>query len=213
MNPATARPMSATARPVSATPVSATPVSATILGAQAGVGATPAQAERLVMLPPGAVPEGARVVAVVALLGPQERDPGTCRTAPGRWTGRPGADRPTAVAMPVPIPLPAPQQIADGLLIDLGARQVFSHGNPLDLTRREFDLLAHLSSRPGRVLTRAQLLAAAWGVEDVRYVGLRTVDVHVARLRRKLGAGRPTVLDTVRGVGYRWVSEPKVTHR
>jgi DNA-binding response OmpR family regulator len=66
------------------------------------------------------------------------------------------------------------------------------------LTTTEFDLLAHLMARPGRVHTRAQLLGAVWGypTDDPS----RTVDVHVAQLRAKLGEGSP--IRTVRGVGY-----------
>jgi DNA-binding response OmpR family regulator len=88
---------------------------------------------------------------------------------------------------------------------------VSADGEVLDLTRREFDLLAQLSTRPGRVLTRAQLLTAVWEPADARHAGPRTVDVHVARLRRKLGAQHGAPLSTLRGVGYRWSTRPMVT--
>jgi two-component system OmpR family response regulator len=71
-------------------------------------------------------------------------------------------------------------------------------GVPLDLTATEFDLLAHLMSDPGRVYSREQLLAEVWGYAAV--VGTRTVDVHVAQVRAKLGDNSP--IRTVRGVGY-----------
>jgi len=71
-------------------------------------------------------------------------------------------------------------------------------GEPVDLTATEFDLLAYLMARPGRVITRDQLLSAVWGYSAA--AGTRTVDVHVAQVRAKLGAASP--IRTVRGVGY-----------
>jgi DNA-binding response OmpR family regulator len=82
--------------------------------------------------------------------------------------------------------------------LDPGTRRVRAADAPVDLTTTEFDLLAHLLSRPGQVFTRDQLLAAVWGVAD--YSGTRTVDVHIAQLRAKLG--EPDPIRTVRGVGY-----------
>jgi DNA-binding response OmpR family regulator len=79
------------------------------------------------------------------------------------------------------------------------SREASVDGQPVELTRKEFDLLTHLMSRPGRVFSRAQLLEAVWGYPDD--VDSRTVDVHVAQLRRKLGDDCP--VRTVRGVGYR----------
>ena len=72
-------------------------------------------------------------------------------------------------------------------------------GGAIELTRKEFDLLSHLATTPGRVFTRAQLLEAVWGYPDD--IDTRTVDVHVAQLRRKLGTRCP--VKTVRGVGYK----------
>ena len=83
--------------------------------------------------------------------------------------------------------------------IDLEARDVAVRGRPVELTRREFDLLAHILSHPGRVFTRAQLLEAVW--EYPSDIDTRTVDVHVAQIRRKLGDACP--VRTVRGVGYK----------
>jgi DNA-binding response OmpR family regulator len=82
--------------------------------------------------------------------------------------------------------------------LDLTARRAFRDGSEVGLTATEFDLLAHLMRRPGRVYTREQLLSDVWGYASM--AGTRTVDVHVAQLRGKLGAASP--IRTVRGVGY-----------
>ena len=83
--------------------------------------------------------------------------------------------------------------------LDPGRRQVTVAGSPLTLTPTEFDLLAHLLGRPGRVFTREELLASVWGYAS--HAGTRTVDVHVAQVRAKLGAAA-NLIRTVRGVGY-----------
>lgn len=89
----------------------------------------------------------------------------------------------------------------EGLEVDFEGHVVVAHGSEVTLTRMEFSLLATLIRSRGRVLTRDQLLEKVWGYED--YAGSRTVDVHVRRLRRKLGpAGRH--IQTVFGVGYRF---------
>lgn len=82
--------------------------------------------------------------------------------------------------------------------LDPGRRVVTSNGMAIALTSTEFDLLAKLMSAPGQVFSREQLLSSVWGQVD--YGGGRTVDVHVAQLRAKLG--EPNPLRTVRGVGY-----------
>ncbi|WP_433292781.1 winged helix-turn-helix domain-containing protein [Actinoplanes sp. CA-030573] len=87
-----------------------------------------------------------------------------------------------------------------------GTRQVLVDGEPLPLTRLEFDLLLFLAERPRRVFTRGQLLAGVWGYE---HTGERTVDVHVRRLRLKLGGAHP-VITTVYGVGYRLSDDARV---
>lgn len=84
------------------------------------------------------------------------------------------------------------------LTLDITQRRAFVAGNEVALTATEFDLLARLMSDPGRVLNRDQLLSEVWGYASV--VGTRTVDVHVAQLRAKLGDDSP--IRTVRGVGY-----------
>src|SRR5688500_9873661 len=76
-------------------------------------------------------------------------------------------------------------------------------GRPLDLTFKEFELLKHLAQHPGRVFSREQLLQEVWGYDY--FGGTRTVDVHVRRLRAKLGPEHETLIGTVRNVGYRFV--------
>lgn len=103
------------------------------------------------------------------------------------------------------VSLTSGDQIIDlgDLVINRGSRAVTLAGKQLDLRPREFDLLAHLAANPGRVYTRDQLLQDVWGFE---YSGdTRTVDVHVRWLRLKIekDPSKPTLLGTVRGVGYR----------
>ena len=75
-------------------------------------------------------------------------------------------------------------------------------GNVLDLTFKEFELLKYLAQHPGRVFTRAQLLQEIWGYDY--FGGTRTVDVHIRRLRSKLGPEFESIIGTVRNVGYRF---------
>jgi DNA-binding response OmpR family regulator len=82
--------------------------------------------------------------------------------------------------------------------LDRSRRRVTVAGAPVELTATEFDLLGYLMARPGRVVTRDQLLSAVWGYSAAG--GTRTVDVHVAQVRAKLGDASP--IRTVRGVGY-----------
>jgi DNA-binding response OmpR family regulator len=91
----------------------------------------------------------------------------------------------------------------DGLTIDPEAREVTAAGQPVELTRLEFDLLETLSSQPRRVFSKQQLLEGIWGTADYR--DDHVLAVHVANLRRKLGdtAGSPRWIHTVRGVGFR----------
>jgi len=79
-------------------------------------------------------------------------------------------------------------------------------GTVLDLTFKEFELLKFLAQHPGRVFTRAQLLQEVWGYDY--FGGTRTVDVHVRRLRAKLGPENEQAIGTVRNVGYRFVVAP-----
>jgi len=75
-------------------------------------------------------------------------------------------------------------------------------GEVLDLTFKEFELLKYLAQHPGRVFTRAQLLQEIWGYDY--FGGTRTVDVHIRRLRSKLGPEFEAIIGTVRNVGYRF---------
>ena len=91
------------------------------------------------------------------------------------------------------------------LALDTDTYRVTAAGRPLDLTFKEFELLRFLASHPGRVYTRPSLLREVWGYDF--YGGTRTVDVHVRRLRAKLGPEHEHLVETVRGVGYR-AAEP-----
>ena len=84
-------------------------------------------------------------------------------------------------------------------------------GRPLDLTFKEFELLKFLAQHPGRVFSRQQLLQEVWGYDY--FGGTRTVDVHVRRLRAKLGPEHETLIGTVRNVGYRFVLPAKEKDR
>jgi DNA-binding response OmpR family regulator len=85
--------------------------------------------------------------------------------------------------------------------------QVYLRGRPLDLTYKEFELLRFLAQRPGRVCDRDLLLQEVWGYDY--YGGTRTVDVHVRRLRAKLGPEHEALIETIRNVGYRLVPRPR----
>jgi len=87
------------------------------------------------------------------------------------------------------------------LAIDTESYQVSVAGRVVDLTYKEFELLRFLVEHAGRVYTRSALLQEVWGYDF--YGGTRTVDVHIRRLRAKLGAEHEDLIDTVRGVGYR----------
>jgi DNA-binding response OmpR family regulator len=89
------------------------------------------------------------------------------------------------------------------LVVDPVSYQVRLRGRPLDLTYKEFELLRFLAARPGRVCTRAQLLQEVWGYDF--FGGTRTVDVHVRRLRAKIGPEHESMIATIRGVGYKLV--------
>jgi two-component system, OmpR family, alkaline phosphatase synthesis response regulator PhoP len=88
------------------------------------------------------------------------------------------------------------------LVLNLETYQAAISGQPLDLTYMEYELLKFLSSHPGKVFTRETLLSRVWGYEY--YGGARTVDVHVRRLRAKLGEEHANLIQTVRSVGYRF---------
>ncbi len=90
----------------------------------------------------------------------------------------------------------------DGMSINLATYQVKVDGEPVDFTYLEYALLAFLVTHPGHVFSRDVLLSRVWGFDY--YGGSRTVDVHVRRVRAKLGTQLAARLETVRGVGYMW---------
>jgi DNA-binding response OmpR family regulator len=104
---------------------------------------------------------------------------------------RSGRDQPTVIE-------------AGGLRVDMAQRQALLDDKPLTLTRKEFDLLAYLAARPGRVVSRRELLEEVWRQPSVGED--QTIDVHLYWLRRKLGesAAAPRYLHTVRGVGFKF---------
>lgn len=110
-----------------------------------------------------------------------------------RRAGRASRDEPTVID-------------AGALRVDLGQRQAYLDEQPLTLTRKEFDLLAYLAARPGRVVSRRELLEEVWRQPSVGED--QTIDVHLYWLRRKLGesAAKPRYLHTVRGVGFKFAA-------
>ncbi len=107
--------------------------------------------------------------------------------------------RPRTTVTPV-----EPARTFGDLTVDLAAHEARVGGDPVALTRTEFELLAALAERPREALTRRRLIDAVWGPA---WVGdERIVDVHIGHLRRKLGEDQSAFVDTVRGVGYRMVA-------
>lgn len=96
---------------------------------------------------------------------------------------------------------------AGDVVIDESTYSARVRGQQLDLTYKEFELLKYLAQHPGRVFTRAQLLQEVWGYDY--FGGTRTVDVHVRRLRAKLGPELDQHIGTVRNVGYRFVAHTR----
>ncbi|NBO17147.1 MAG: DNA-binding response regulator [Actinobacteria bacterium] len=98
---------------------------------------------------------------------------------------------------------PALKEIRSGeVVIDEDSYTAKIKGRTLDLTFKEFELLKYLTQHPGRVFSRSQLLQEIWGYDY--FGGTRTVDVHIRRLRSKLGPEFEAIIDTVRNVGYRF---------
>ncbi|MBI4559018.1 MAG: response regulator transcription factor [Candidatus Hydrogenedentes bacterium] len=94
---------------------------------------------------------------------------------------------------------------AGDLTVNLLTREVKVGNTPVRLTVREFNILEYLTRSPGRVLTRTQILEHVWGYDFD--IGTNLIDVHVQRLRKKLGPDAATFIETVRGVGYRFVKQ------
>jgi DNA-binding response OmpR family regulator len=102
-----------------------------------------------------------------------------------------------------------PPRPARGLWIDRDIRVAAVDGETLDLTYLEFELLAYLASHPFRVHTRDSLLSTVWGYGIAGATSGRTIDVHITRLRRKLGPAHRESIETVRRVGYRYRPLPE----
>jgi DNA-binding winged helix-turn-helix (wHTH) protein len=116
----------------------------------------------------------------------------------------------------VPSPLPrrtgrAAVETASGLMVDRVQHRVLLNGEDVELLFQEFELLEFLTKRPDRAFTREQILAGAWGGR-LHDATTRTVDVHIHRLRRKLGPVYAEHLVTVRRVGYMYRTPPRATH-
>ncbi|WP_030723370.1 winged helix-turn-helix domain-containing protein [Streptomyces sp. NRRL F-2580] len=179
------------------------PVSAT------AVRRPPAPRLQLVGDRPPAVPAGGigggRVGYLVFL--PADVDPVAVMTAHGiRPEIHPLDTRTLRAPAPAPAaPHPAPVRPDDAVRIDGARRLAEVDGRELDLTYLEFDLLAHLVAHPYTVHRRDALISDIWGYGHIG--DGRTVDVHVARLRRKLGPAHRGRISTVRRVGYKYVPD------
>ncbi|AUG80935.1 transcriptional regulator [Kitasatospora sp. MMS16-BH015] len=180
----------------------------------------PAGATVVAALPQSAIPQGLlaqygaqfgeAAAAAQPLVGylvlvpaePAQRPAG--HSHPGVGHPQPAAHQSGAQAQPTAA---APQSAGKpdrgrGIAVDTERRNAWVDGRQLELTYLEFELLAHLTEHPQRVHTRDQLVSAVWGYGHVG--DGRTVDVHVARLRRKLGAAYRDSIVTVRRVGYKY---------
>ncbi|MDH6575245.1 winged helix-turn-helix domain-containing protein [Kitasatospora sp. MAP5-34] len=178
--------------------------------------ALPAGATVVATLPQAAIPQGllaqygdqfgASAAAGQPLVGylillPAEAPAPGARSVPAQFPAQPQAQFPAARSGQSPAQ-PSGQPSARGISIDLERRNAWVDGELLDLTYLEFELLAHLTGHPQRVHTRDHLVSAVWGYGHIG--DGRTVDVHVARLRRKLGSTYRNTIVTVRRVGYKY---------
>jgi len=133
---------------------------------------------------------------LLARTGPAELD-ARLRLSVGKHRHAPTAGNPALLTL-------------GDLVIDEHTYSARLPGRPLDLTYKEFELLKYLARHPGRVCTRTQLLEHIWGSDFLG--GPRTVDVHIRRLRAKLGADHEALIATIRNVGYR-AMQPGTTPR
>lgn len=106
----------------------------------------------------------------------------------------------------------APPKVRTGIVIDLSRKRLVLEGETAALTYKEFELLQYLVLREGRTIDRAELISSLWGDGDDEIPNERTIDVHVRRLRSKLGAYED-IVRTVRGVGYRFDRHADVSIR
>ncbi|MGW3042950.1 winged helix-turn-helix domain-containing protein [Kitasatospora sp. NPDC001159] len=195
--------------------VAAVPSAAPAARPQPGAVVPPVPASLLAALPEGAtvvaaLPQGVLPQGLVAQYGPQSGGAtghpmvGYLVLVPAESPAAPpsGASGPavsggvSAAGRPV-------RPAGRGITVDTERRNAYVDGRLLDLTYLEFELLAHLTEHPQRVHTRDHLVSAIWGYGHVG--DGRTVDVHVARLRRKLGTAYRETIVTVRRVGYKYV--------
>lgn len=188
------------ALPDPASLLAAPPADVALLDATGDLGLAPTMASRLatvgidlpliIVLTEGGLaaanPSWNAVDIVLTTAGPAEID-ARLRLAEMRAVPREPADSPV---------------VAGSLVIDEGSYTASVAGRPIDLTYKEFELLKFLAQHPDRVFTRAQLLQDVWGYDY--YGGTRTVDVHIRRLRAKLGLELESAIHTVRNVGYRF---------
>jgi len=118
---------------------------------------------------------------------------------------------PAALARQRQTPAPEPRQ-RGGVVIDISRKRLVLDGDTAPLTYKEFELLQYLVLREGRTIDRAELIASLWNAGDDEIPNERTIDVHVRRLRSKLGAYED-IVRTVRGVGYRFDRHADVSIR
>jgi hypothetical protein len=193
-------------------PPAADPAARRRLRAVGDDGAAPDPVEQF--LPPGATWLPAPPQAVPSLPGrppmvgylvlvPADRQPPFLREAPQPAFLTEGQDPDPRTATATATATAATSEAVGGAIrVDVLRRTAEVAGEPLDLTYLEFELLAHLVAHPHRVHTRDQLVATVWGYGHIG--DGRTVDVHIARLRRKLGSEYRRTIQTVRRVGYRY---------
>ncbi len=180
--------------------LAAPPADVAVLDATTDLGLAPTMASRLstvgidlpliIVLTEGGLaaanPSWNAADIILSTAGPAEID-ARLRLAETRAVARESVDSPV---------------VAGALVIDEGSYTASVAGRPIDLTYKEFELLKFLAQHPDRVFTRAQLLQDVWGYDY--YGGTRTVDVHIRRLRAKLGSELESAIHTVRNVGYRF---------
>ncbi|MER7703216.1 winged helix-turn-helix domain-containing protein [Kitasatospora sp. NPDC097605] len=187
-------------------------------GAQFGASAGQSMVGYLVLVPTegGAAPTGFPVASIGAPApapAPAAGPSGAAPFGPAPFTSglsaaaqpvnAPSVNAPSVAAAPAAgIPVRPVRPAGRGITVDVERRNAYVDGRLLDLTYLEFELLAHLTEHPQRVHTRDHLVSAVWGYGHVG--DGRTVDVHVARLRRKLGVAYRDSIVTVRRVGYKY---------
>ncbi len=143
----------------------------------------------------------------IAELAPEAQTHATVALAP---VGKPGRDVDVVrLALGEPGALAHTRKVAEaakrvtGVTLDLSRKRVVIDGTPAGLTYKEFELLQYLVLRENQTIDRNEIVSALWPADDADAPGVRTIDVHVRRLRAKLGAYED-IVRTVRGIGYRF---------